>query len=514
MGYSGSSVFIAQTEGGFVNAIDNGTLPPNILVNTSRNFNLDFFGRKQRGGTQRVGSAVLNTPIINGLYQYITNDTKYQIVNGNDGRLTRDGSTVLKSGMSTTNFPSYSVFDGNLFVCDGQTTPQVLVGSAITTQNITTPALDWTGTQQPILMIPHGRGSSTRNFAILNDSLYYSSLDDGEEFDGGTSGVVPFKTSNGEKLIGSVDWGQSLFLFTKTQSFVLDDSDSDTATWGYQAAPWSGGAASHRLIVKTPNDVIVMAEDGDIYSLSAVQNVNNYHQASIARPAFIDTWIRSKVALSSISQFHATYDPTLRAVKFFLRVQSSTQIDTSLVYFIDRPANEAWAIHDNSAATSGYNAASSALFRSNNGAYKIYTGGYDGYVWELEATEQDDNGSDYDLILQTPKLAFDSVRTHKEFKRGFLYCRNSGTTTADLTFYVDGVETTTKSIELAGTQAVYGTAMYGVDSFGALTDNEVPFDVKEKGKTFSLKLIKASDGKKLIVSGLSFDYRTNGTGPS
>ena len=198
---------------------------------------------------------------------------------------------------------------------------------------------DWTGTNHPKAIVIHGRGASERGWAFgCPENIYTVYAPKNGDFDDySDTNVVAINihTNDGFGIIGAVEFGDRLICFGKTKAYIIDDTSTSTANWGYQEVQWRGGAGSHRLIVRTPNDIMVMTEDGDVYSVAAVQSYGDYKAASLARPAFIDRWIREHARLSSIEDFHAVYDPKLRAIKWFIVRLGLTNIDTALVQFID-----------------------------------------------------------------------------------------------------------------------------------------------------------------------------------
>ena len=310
MSYAGQTLVIPQTEGGYQYRYDLELIEPTALVGESRNFNLHRDGRQKRGGTAKVNATpVSGAPRIMGMYDFRLPASSFQVFGATDGQLYSTPTTVLKAGMSTTNHYSFVVFGNELFVCDGATIPQTWNGSAASTSDITTPAVDWVGSNQPFQFIVHGKGASRRLWAVMKNGVYFSTTGDGKEFAGGSSGLIPVDTGDAFGLVGGIEFGDRLILFSRSKAFVVDDTDVDSGNWGYQAAQWDGGAASWRTIAKTPNDVVVMTEDGEIYSFSAVQSYGDYKQASIARPAFMDTYLKENpfVAATALEQINTQY---------------------------------------------------------------------------------------------------------------------------------------------------------------------------------------------------------------
>lgn len=512
MGYSGQTFVVPQNAGGFQYRYDLEFVDPSMLVGDSRNFNLHRDGRQKRGGTTKInGTAVTGAPRILGIHDFRLAASSVQVFGASDGKLYKNSTTTIKTGMSTTNKYSFAVFENELFVTDGETTPQTWDGVAAGTSNITTPAVDWSGTNQPFQFIVHGRGASRRLWALMGNGAYYSSLGNGKEFAGGTSGLITIDTGDAFGLVGGVEFGDRLIVFSRSKAFIIDDTDADTANWGYQAAQWEGGAAHWRLITKTPNDVVVMTDDGDIYSFSAVQSYGDYKQASIARPAYIDTFLREKAVMSKIDDFHSIYDPKLRAVKFFISVNDATKNDTALVYFVDRPPDQAWAYHDNLTASSGYKASCAALVRTAPATYFIYTGDYAGFIWRLEDSSYADDSSAYTMTLRTPRLIMGDIRSMKEFKRAIYTVMGTTDVEFAVTIVVDGEDNFTESFTTSA--SAWDEALFDEATWDFTFPVRESFDIGQKGRTLEIEISHSTANQALMLSSFMLDFKPLGAAP-
>jgi hypothetical protein len=514
MGYAGQTFLIPQSAGGFQYRYDLEYVEPTMLVGESRNFNLHRDGRQKRGGTIKTNyDPSMGTSKILGLFDFRLQGKSFQVFSMANGNLYFNTPLVLYSGLSTTNYTSFVVFNDELYFCDGETEPRTWDGndSYPVSYPLTTPALDWTGTNQPFQFIVHGRGNSRRLWALMKNGVYFSSTGDGKEFDGGSSGLITIETGDAFGLVGGVEFGDRLIVFSRTKAFIIDDEDADSGNWGYQAAQWEGGAAHWRLIVKTPNDVAVMTEDGDIYSFSAVQSYGDYKQASIARPAYIDTFLKEKAVMSKIEDFHAIYDPTLRAIKFFISVNDATKNDTGLVYFIDRSPDQAWAIHDNRDYASGYNASCSALVRTAPATYYVYTGGYDGFIWKLEDSGYEDDGNTYPLVLRTPRLIMGDVRRMKEFKRAIYTVMGAQDVSFDIKIIVDGEDNISE--EFTTTASAWDQSLFDEALFDYTFPVRESFDIGQKGRTLEIELQHETINQPIMLSSFMIDFKMLGAAP-
>lgn len=292
---------------------------------------------------------------------------------------------------------------------------------------------DWSSAY-PKYFIAHGKGSSKRLWAYgcsaYPNKIYVSASG---EFDFSDANVITIEilTGHGDGITGMVEFGERLFACSKKRTYIIEDTALTTSDWGYTAAQWEGGAYSQKLIVKTPTDIIFVTEDMEVVSVKAVMQFGDYIAASISRPAYIHTWVSDNVDVTDIDKFHAVYDPGLRAVKIFvMHTTLKTQLDTALVFFID---SAKWTKHLYLVGQS-----CSALVNVSTADWKVYTGGYAGYVYSLESSTLRDAGSIYESSFKTPALALDNPRTHKEFDKVWLVLKPNAFETIKAIISIDG----------------------------------------------------------------------------
>jgi hypothetical protein len=514
MSYRGSVYQISCVGGSLTGNPNIDSIPANMMLK-AKNINLHENGRGKRGGTAHDNTSVItNTPEIMGLCDYILlNKNQFLVFGTRDGDIYKNYTTTLKTGLTADNYFNFEVMDDTLFVSNGSNRPQTWDGVATTTSDITSIPSDWTGVNFPKQLIKHGRGNSQRLWALAmgtNPSkIYASENNDGNDFSDGNVLTFDIETGDGYGIVGGVEFGDRLFLFGKNRTYILDDTDSSTANWGYKTAQWFGGASHWRLIVKTPNDIISMTDNGDIYSVSTAEQYGDYKIASITKPTFMDKWIRDNVALEHISKFHAVYDPELRIVRFFIVRKYNTEIDTCLVYYIDKGE---WVIHDNLDYVSGYSAASSTVVKDlTNGSTKIYTGGYSGFVWKLEQLNQNDNGNDYYSGFKTAFMTFDNPRIKKFYDLCRIITIEQGNISLFAKVWIDGIFQSTYTLTLLADGAIYGTDVYGTGVWAGediLIEND--FRIGNKGKRVELEIYNSNADEDFFISQILLDYRSLG----
>lgn len=458
MSYTGETLTISCNEGGLTGNRNTSLVDPHDMVNGTMNINIHEGVRTKRGGTSRITAEIESGAQIWGLFDYLKPAGTQYIVFATSGKIYKNATTTIKTGWTASQRVWFNQFDGELYAFNGSDDPGKWDGTTWTDLDTDIPT-DW-GTSKPKYAITHGRGNSLRQWAFGCGStpytIYVSPSGDGDDFSDANVTTLKVDTEDGYGIVGGVTYIDQLIVFGRKRSYVIDDSDTNTSNWGYVESPWKGGAAHQRLIIPTPNDIVVVDENLEIYSFTAAQEYGDYKVASISRPAFMHNWIRDNVREAYIAHFHGIYDPVLRAVKIFVVRNGETTIDTALVYFLDRGPKAGWMIHNNTNYASGYNASCSALIYVGAGDYQIYTGDYSGYIWGLENSTKSDNSNDFISKYLTGNLDLGNPRIKKHFRRGKLIVDPQGTETISVRVWIDDTEIDTATVWAKETSITVG----------------------------------------------------------
>lgn len=500
MGYAGQSFKIPCNRGGFTANPNTDLVSPEMMV-LAKNINLHNGGREKRGGTAKVnGTVITDSPQVTGIHDFmIPGGTAYIVFGTSDGKVWKTTSTTIATGLATSKKYCFVTAGKKLYFANGANTPQEWDGGVGNAAALTNIPSDWASTNFPTQLLLHGRGNSQRLWALGCPSTPYTIyVTPNNSFsDFSNTNVITFNIDTGDSfgIVGGVVHLDKLICFGKQKSYIIDDADTTTSNWGYFEASWSGGVSHHRLIVKTPNDIICMTDDGEIYSVSAAEQYGDYKRASLVQASHVHKYIKESLRLSYISEFHGIYDPVLRAVKFFVVRSGQTTCDTCLVYFIDRGPEEGWVIHDNTTSTSGYSAASSALIRVGAGDYQIYTGGYAGYIWKLEQTTRSDDSQSYYAGFKTSTLTFGNERVRKNYARAWLVLEPKGTEVISINWWVDGTAQTATTVTAAS-----GTRDYG-------------FDLGQNGSRIQFEFYNSTAAADFFISQIMIDHKNLGANP-
>lgn len=475
-------------------------LPPTALVIPSKNVNYHENGLSKRGGTVIKIAGMGNSG--QGAFQFFTPTKKIQMFAANGTMYQTNYSTSIMTGMSTQNFISFVQTANKVFFADGQTNPQYWDGITPASAAVT-PASSWTG-NMPFQLVTHtraGSGAGDRLWAVTPDSLWASKLGAPTDFNDTDVVQIPIDSIGG--LVGAYDLGGQLFAFSRTQTFLIIDTDPTVTNWGYTNAIWEGGVASWRLICKARNDLLLMAEDGLIYDLQGVLTTGAYNASPLNRPAFVDKFIRDNVNLQNIQNFHVAYDRKLRALKWFMQEGGSGN-NIALTYFIDKQPTSAWIVHDNESFPSGYNATCSCEVRNAPGDYQIWTMDTTGNVWGLEQTSRDDNGNAYPVHIKTKPQDINAPRNNKHYMA--LAFRGSASGEVDFTCrtWIEGQRQADEVLTIAGTGATFDSAHFDVDVFTGDVITTAPFPLGYYGRDLQIELINSEAGQDFFLSEILF----------
>ncbi len=501
MAYRGETFVMDLNVGGFDYNKNTDRIAATAMVGDSENVNLHKGGRSKRGGTDNVNASVIGgTPRIWGIYEYRREDGSTEVLTaGADGEILSDydDASPVGTGLTIDQPVHFETFNNICYICTGNNIPYTYDGTTYAV--MANPAAEWAGggsVNYPRKMITHGRGASERLWAIYGATdpytVFYSAVSAGDNSTKANfvtnAGTLYVDTADGFGIINAVEFGDRLICAGKHRTYIIDDTDADDANWGYEKSQWEGGTANDRTFIVVANDIVSMTEDAVIYSVVGSEAYGDYKKTALSRTQdgtpFIDEFIKDNIKLSAIADFHMVYDPTLRRILIFMVRSGESNVDIALAYYIDRGPISGWAILGNREADSGFKASCAAVVRKAVGDHKIYTGGWaDGYVWELETTDTNDNGAAYDAAFETPHSHFGDPRLRKRFDTAHLTVETSGSWNLTVNIWVDGEYKKQETIDLSGVGGVYGTTKWGpgagADTYGnvELVDAIIPIGI-------------------------------------
>lgn len=513
MAYKGDTSIIDCDKGGLTGATNIDTIAPHMMLPPSCNLLLEKRGRRKRGGT----SLLYGTPIsaehralglCDALFE---NGNQYLLYANSNGDVYKNDQDKVTSGMGKNLPYSFAMGENKIFIADGETIPKVW--NETTCANIAAPAADWS-TRPPYQFMRHTRGLSQRMCALNGNTLYFSKTyavdGDMEQFVTDAESLY-LDTGDGHGMTGMVEIGEEIVLFSRHKAYRVDDSDPSPSNWGLIPAQWEGGVANWRLIVKLPNDVVCMAADGEIYSIRAVEDYGDYKQASLTRESWMQDYINEHVNLSQINLFHAKYFPRIRAIVFFVCSKGSSVCNTALIFYIDRPLSDAWMVHNNGNAASGYDASVAEVVESaTDGAIDLFTGDYSGHIWKLNRAGRNDNGAGYYAGFRTSNDAMGGPRHKKLFARGRISGEPFGDFKLSVTIWIDGQYAAARMVTQVGGGSLLDDFILDDDCLAAEDLIVSQFLIGEAGYRAQYEIGNAAVNEDFFISTIFTDYKVLG----
>jgi hypothetical protein len=506
MGLKVNELRIPGTEAGFDFNRNFELTPDTALIDPSVNFNLHNMGIEKRGGSSILFTPSVTNRVMGGYDFRQTTGNQFQIYAKNNGSVYfNSDSNVIATGMAVSNFFHFSQLADTLYIADGSTTPKMWTGSGSATN--VTPASDWAIKGNPFQIIFHPSGANFRNWAITKYAVYASKNNNGSDFADADVTVIPVYSVGG--LVAAWEFGQRLFVASKTETFIIDDTNVDPTLWGYEKAIWEGGAAHWRLVTQADNDIYIMAEDLTIYSLNGVFQTGNYRRASLTRPAQIDRYLRENSTFGNIENWHCAYDKKLRCVKWFIQI-SGSNTNTALVQFIDREPHKIWAIHNNNVYASGYSASYSWSYRKGPSDFRVRTGDYNGNIWELEGSQRNDSNNPYLSVIKWKRWEFNNPLMHKFFPKGILRIRSATNITLTIFISINNIALPMISTTITASGATFDNATFDNSVFAGDLLADSPFDVKSYGKVLQMEIDHNGLNEDFFLSEVIIAYKEQG----
>lgn len=505
--------YVLTFDGSFNGSENLQLIPKNSLITGSRNINSHSGGFEKRGGTSHVGTQIASDvqSLGGGMLIKRSFGSKHIYFCGNDGKIYRD-SVSIKTSRSTVNYSHLTSADDKMFICNGVDAVQVDTGSSIA--DITTPAADWTGAAQPTAMVLHSRGASRRMFAWgvpgKEDTIYYSTLGNFQQFAGGTSGTIVVDTRHGDGVTNCISKDGTLFIFTKNNLYLLDDSSTDVATWGYLSASIKGGCISPRHAVVVKNQIFAMDSSGDVYEVLTATELRDYKRASIIEPFQIHTYIEKEWDLARVDQYHLQYEPKTRSVRIFGIRLGQNEGTVCLPYYINQ--NKWGSPHDatDSLDDSGLHASVSFAAESTSGEALLYTQDYNGWTWEVEVEAKSDNSNGYTASVLTPWLEMEQHGIQKRWPYGILHHRSQGDFTLTVNAFIDNNPISAGTLSLGSSSGVLGTFILDADVLGITTIQIVEFNLGVLGEKIKFQFENSGAGEDFFLSHIVLPFVSRG----
>jgi len=476
--YTGYIIPLPLGQGGLVGTKDQQQIAPDKLI-IARNLSYEGGALRKEGGAAKYNSTVITgAPSVLGGWDWWPSDgVQRAVVALSDGTLKKDAgtgafATTLKSGLTMSSVVPVFVEAGKeaaannrkLFIFTGKNAVQTLSGDGATTIDITTPAADWSGSNQPSFGLNHeqrlwGGGN-------LNDPhrIYYSTTADHENMTGAGSGSISVYPGEGERLVGALSFKGLIVLWKFPRGiYIVDTTDPTISNWKVRRLSRSVGGVSPLGAAEVDNDVIFVDGALNFHLLSAVQEFGDAAASNLSKKLDIYSFIQDNFNQAQAAFARSVYYAAKRELHFAVAGLGSTVNNTRFV--LDFNQSEGllrFRYSDRDTCESLW------IRKDTNNVERLTSGDNAGFVWNMDKTAKDKDGNGYSGAWQTAYVSGDwidpilaTVRKIGQFLE--IVVAPTGNWNLDVDIFWDGslVQTVTYNMGVSG--SALGSFVLGTD---------------------------------------------------
>jgi hypothetical protein len=416
---------------------------------------------KTRGGSAKTmtGSTLGATTDTNGIFFYqptsgakflvgVFSDNKirkmdYATGGGPDGGFDNEKDDItgsLSFSVDQDDVASFAVGEDILIIEDGlnTTAPYKWTGSG--------DAADLGGSPPNCTMVAyHKRQAWCAGNNSNPSTLYFSDLDDIENWTTALSGNLTIETNDGSEIRAIEPGFDSMYAWKDFSIWRISGDDKDN--YELERMVQGIGTKSSDSIQIVGNDFIFTDGQGDTYIYDGGIKVR-----------LISSKIEETMDESNFTRF-TKIRTTLFDKDYYLSLSSvgSSTHDTVLVF---DTFNLAWT------KFSGMNINAMTVGDDDGGEDIIYFGDYTGFVYEYPSGTSD-AGTAIDMFYTTKQFRFPEVKQNKTFKVMNVFIKQAGDYNLNVEVRQDFIGTgTSQAVNLSSTDSSFGTAVYGIDAYG------------------------------------------------
>lgn len=419
---------------------------------------------KTRGGfTKTMTGSTLGASVdTNGIFFYqptsgtkflvgVFSDNKirkmdYTVGGGPDGGFNRnvggpdDITGALSFSVDQDDIASFAVGEDILIIEDGlnTTAPYKWTGSGV--------AEALGGSPPNCTMVAYHKRQA---WCAGNDSnpstLFFSDLDDIENWTTGLSGNFSIETNDGSNIRAIKPGFDSMYAWKDESIWRISGDDKDN--FELERMVKDVGTCSSDSVQIVGNDFIFTDCQGDTYiydggikvRLISKKVEGTRDNSNFSRFANVRTVIFDKDYYASISS-----------------VGSNTH-DTVMVF---DTFNLSWT------KFSGLNINAMGVGDDSSGKDIIYFGDYTGFIYEYPSGTND-SGSAIDMFYITKQFSYPQLKQNKTFEVMNVFVKQAGSYNLSVELRRDFISTgDTKTVSLAASTSAYGSAVFGTDTYG------------------------------------------------
>lgn len=436
--------------------------------------------RKEGGAIKYNSTAVSGTPSILGGYDWDHDgNTQKSIIVTDAGTILKDDgagdytAVTLASGLSVSANTSPVFAEGGkesaainrkLFIATGTNQVQVLSADGATTSALTTPPADWSANFPTVVFNHVGRMWGCGN---SNDShrLYYSTVNDHEDFTGAGSGTLAIHPGDGEAIVHAFSFRGAIIVFKYPRGvYLVDTTPVSFFDWTVSKISGELGMAYTNCGAVVPNDIIFLDANRDIRLLSATDTFGDVGTISVSDLSAFDDWMRDNVNAQGRKQWRCAYYPTKKEVHFALTGVSASVNNCRVVIdtLLGRPRFR----------YSNRDTPVSLWLRKIDGIPELTHGDDSGFVWRMDQVGRSKDGAGYAGMFRTPNIdmshlepAMSTRRKNGHFLEAII--QPNGNWDLNCTVYWDGEAGDTVAFNQGFAGAALGSFVIGTDVLGS-----------------------------------------------
>ena len=487
---------------------------------TTKNIDMSEGIIRKEGGVSNFTSADAHTgtslgvsiDILGGVDYEVDSSTQRNVVAVSSGDVLLDSgtgkfATLLAAGRNDTN-RTFLTQGGNesqgrakkLFVCNAINTVMVVSGDATSTGDISGPAADWTGTTQPVKLVPH-RG---RMWGWLNDRIYYSDADNHELFltSLGTGGSFSAWPGTGGGIRDAISFKGRLFFFKDNFIGWIDDSSTTLSEWFVDKLTDSIGIAGTDCVDLIDDDVVFLSPEGGVHLLSAVQKFGDMENSDLAIPDEMNQYMRANINFGQISASTVKYYSARKQIHLAVPTGSSSVPNQRIIIDMNGKIPR-WHVSDRDTMKSMW------MFRDSSGVERPMIGDTEGHVLSLdqEGRTHELTGA-YEASFQTSHTDFSFLdpglaNKRKNFDFLELKFEQIGAWFVPVEIYIDGTKTQTINFKMSSGVSELGSFVLGTDRLLGILNSPPSVRrvrIKGSGQFFGIKPISTGDSEEFLLS--------------
>lgn len=278
--------------------------------------------------------------------------------------------------------------------------------------------------------VPHRGRLWAAGVASNPSRLYYTALDNAEDWTGAGSGSIDIDLNDGDVITGLASHKQRLWVFKGPNrgSISYVTGSSPTGSDAFARVPFSTGipCVSHQTIVSYMNDLAFLSARG-IHSLSATDQYGDMKEGFLSFP--IQSVFLENLDIANLSLAHGVNHRGRGLLLWAVRQSGQSQNNWVLAYdYRFQPGRLS--------LLTAYQAASLAIILHNSQP-RLFSGGYNGFVLRHDESNRNIANAAYTAKIATPYIHFGNPDLMKQTAWWRLGIQPQGTSTLTIQYQHD-----------------------------------------------------------------------------